>query len=88
MSCGNPHDIDCSEVLDDVYEYLHDEMAPDRIEEIRRHLDECSPCLEQYGLEEAVREVLLRSCSCEHAPESLLVSVRARITQIRVEGAR
>ena len=87
MSCGDPHDVDCSEVLDDVYEYLHDETDPDRTQAIRRHLDECSPCLEQYGIEEAVREVLLRSCSCERAPESLLVSIRTRITQIRVEGA-
>lgn len=86
MSCGDPHDIDCSEVLDDIYEYLHQEMDPARVEEIRQHLNECSPCLEQYGLEEAVREVLLRSCSCQTAPESLRVSIRTKITQIRVQG--
>ena len=43
MSCGNPHDTDCREVLDKVYAYLDGELTRATCAEIREHLDECSP---------------------------------------------
>jgi mycothiol system anti-sigma-R factor len=52
MSCGNPHAVECSEVLERVYEYLDGEMDRERAHVIREHLDECSPCLREFGLEE------------------------------------
>ncbi|MEZ5114874.1 MAG: mycothiol system anti-sigma-R factor [Candidatus Nanopelagicales bacterium] len=85
MSCGHPHDIDCGEVLDRVYEYLDGELDDEAREGIRQHLDECSPCLRQYGLEQAVKSLVVRSCGCEHAPEALRVQVVARLRQIRVQ---
>ena len=69
MSCAD--DADCAEVLDKVYEYLHDEMDSDRAEQIRLHLDDCSSCLRQFGLEKSVQELIARSCGCTDAPESL-----------------
>ncbi len=83
MSCGDPHDVDCSEVLDQVYEYLHRELDETHQQSVRQHLDECGHCLAEYGLEEAVRDLVFRSCPCEQAPESLRVSILARITEIR-----
>lgn len=86
MSCGGPHEVDCSEVLGDVYDYLHAELDPGRRAAIKRHLDDCSPCLEEYGLEQIVRDMLHRSCHCTPAPENLRSAIITRITQIRVEG--
>lgn len=86
MSCGDPHDVDCTEVLDQVYEYLHHELDESKLAKIQQHLDECSPCLQQYGLEQAVRDLVLRACSCQSAPESLRLTIMSRITQVRVEG--
>jgi len=45
MSCGNPHDVDCSEVIEQVYLYLDGEIDDEGRSTIREHLDECSPCL-------------------------------------------
>lgn len=84
MSCGNPHDTPCSEVLADVYAYLDGEIDDATRARVKQHLDECNPCLRQYGLEQVVKSLVARSCGCEHAPERLRVSVMARIQQVRV----
>ena len=52
MSCGDPHEVDCSEVLETVYLYLDGEIDHAELGRIRGHLDECSPCLREYGIEE------------------------------------
>ena len=84
MSCGNPHDTDCSEVLALVYEFLDGETTDDDRARIAQHLDECQPCLRQYGLEQAVKALVHRSCACEHAPEQLRVQIVTRIRQVSI----
>ena len=84
MSCGNPHATDCREVLSMVYDFLDGEVDDADRARIVQHLDECSPCLRQYGLEQAVKALVHRSCTCEHAPEHLRVQIVTRIRQISV----
>lgn len=84
MSCGHPHDTDCRDVLAKVYDFLDGEVTPDDHARIAQHLDECGPCLRQYGLEQAVKALVHRSCGCEHAPEQLRVQIVTRIRQISV----
>ena len=67
MSCGDPHETPCSEVLEKVYLYLDGEDETHDHEHIRIHLDECAPCLRKYGLEQAVKALVARSCA-EQAP--------------------
>ena len=90
MSCGNHHDTECSEVLDHLYEYLDNEMGEGDCAKLREHFDECSPCLEKYGLEQAIKALVKRSCGCDTAPSDLRGKVLARIEHIRaglpVEG--
>jgi len=50
MSCGNPHEVPCTEVLAMVYSYIDGEMEDSSSVEIREHLDECGPCLREFGL--------------------------------------
>ena len=85
MSCGNPHETDCSEVLDRVYEYLDNEMEELDCAKIKQHLDECGPCLRQYDLDLALKALIRRSCACEPAPQELRTKILARITTVRVE---
>ncbi len=79
MSCGEPHETDCSEVLAEVWLYLDHECAGERRELLQQHLDECSPCLSQYGLEEQVKELLARKCGGDQAPEALRQRLRESI---------
>jgi anti-sigma factor (TIGR02949 family) len=87
MSCGNPHETDCAEVLARVSVFL-DHSLTDRsavgYDAIEQHLMECEPCLESYGvqveeLQRAVRAALSRCCGHEHAPDELRTRVLARI---------
>lgn len=65
MSCGGPHNTDCGEVLDHLYEFLDNEMAEGDCAKLREHFEECSPCLEKYGLEQAIKALIKRSCGCD-----------------------
>jgi anti-sigma factor (TIGR02949 family) len=88
MSCGNPHDTPCEEVIEQVYLYIDGEMGDDGREVIAHHLDECSPCLREYGLEEVVKSLVKRSCGQDRAPEDLRAKVVARIEAVRLEIRR
>lgn len=86
MSCGNPHETDCREVIEKVYYYLDNEALDDENRaKIRVHLDECAPCLREFGIEQEVRALVARCCGAEHAPGELRQKVLVRIQQVRVE---
>ncbi|MEV0719047.1 mycothiol system anti-sigma-R factor [Asanoa sp. NPDC050611] len=85
MSCGNPHETDCSEVLEEVYLYLDLECADERRDLIRTHLDECSPCLAEYGIEQEVKALVARCCGNETAPVELLARLRSKLTELRTD---
>ncbi len=84
MSCGDPHDEECREVLDEVYSYLDREVTRMDVERIKHHLAECAPCLQQFDLEEALKSLVRRSCT-EPAPETLRIRIMSQITTIRVQ---
>jgi mycothiol system anti-sigma-R factor len=86
MSCGEPHDVDCRDVLEAVYVYLDGEVDPDQKHLIRVHLDECSPCLREFGVEQEVKILVARGCGGERAPESLRLAVLARLRAARVDA--
>ncbi|MEV0621169.1 mycothiol system anti-sigma-R factor [Nonomuraea sp. NPDC050404] len=87
MSCGNPHDTDCREVLDKVYAYLDGELTKGDIAEVRVHLDECSPCLKEYDLDKAIKALVHKHCGCDPVPADLRAKVLDRIAQVRSELA-
>lgn len=83
MSCGEPHETDCSEVLDHLYEYLDREMPDSDCEKFKEHFDECSPCFEKYGLEQEVKKLVKRCCGHDDVPSDLRSKVMGRIELIR-----
>ena len=85
MSCGKPHETDCSEVLADVWLLLDHECDADRDARLRRHLAECGPCLARYGLEEKVKTLLARTCGGDKAPEELHRRLREQIRSTVLE---
>ncbi|HEX5119477.1 MAG TPA: mycothiol system anti-sigma-R factor [Pseudonocardiaceae bacterium] len=86
MSCGKPHDTDCSQVLAEVWRLLDGECSGEERLKLEQHLDECGPCLEQYGIEEHLKELLARKCGGDHAPDGLKAKLRASIRQVVVDS--
>jgi mycothiol system anti-sigma-R factor len=85
MSCGKPHETPCSDVLEQVYWYLDGQVSPDDCDHIRQHLDECGPCLREFGLEEAVKRLVATHCGCDPVPTGLRTKVLVRIRQVQAE---
>ena len=69
----------------ELYVYLDQELDPPGRAKIRQHLDECGPCLREYGLEEVVKQLVHRCCRDDAAPQELRAKVMARIQEIRIE---
>ena len=74
----------CDDVLRDVWLFLDDEMDPENRAKVQRHLDECSPCLEEAGLDRKLKELLHRKCGGDRAPEQLRQRLVATLSSVRV----
>jgi mycothiol system anti-sigma-R factor len=88
VSCGNPHETDCGKVIDQVYLYLDGEMPDADCAEVRRHLEDCAPCLREYGLEQVFKTLVARSCGCDETPPDFKQRVLGRLREVRMEIAR
>ena len=84
MTSDEHDDLDCSRARLQLYEYLDGEMAPEDIDKIREHLAHCGPCLQEYDLDQTLKALIRRSCSCEAAPRQLRTQILARITTIKM----
>ena len=87
MSCGNHHDTDCSEVLAEVWLFLDHECDEGRRRLLAQHLDECQPCLSEYGIDEKLKRLLAAKCGGEHAPVGLKDRLRQQIRVAVLEQA-
>jgi mycothiol system anti-sigma-R factor len=67
-----------------MYLYLDLECADERRRLIRDHLDECGPCLREYGIEQEVKALVARCCGNETAPAELRERLRIRISELVV----
>jgi mycothiol system anti-sigma-R factor len=87
MSCGDHHETDCSEVLAEVWLFLDKECDKERRSLLAQHLDECQPCLAEYGIDEKLKKLLATKCGGEHAPEGLKDKLRQQIRVAVLEQA-
>jgi len=76
-------DVDCNETIERLYTYLDGELTDERRIEIKRHLDDCPPCLDAFDFESELRQVIADRCR-DHVPETL----RQRIHEALVEAER
>ena len=77
---------DCSVVISEVYLYLDLECSDDRRQLIQRHLDDCSDCLREYGIEHEVKALVARCCGDETAPKELRERLRVKLSEYAVEA--
>ncbi len=61
---------DCTETLQELYEYLDGELTDDKRQHIEQHLNDCSPCYEAFDFEAELRMVIRRRCA-ETVPDGL-----------------
>jgi mycothiol system anti-sigma-R factor len=60
----------CGDAAYELYTFLDGELTDERRREIRRHLDDCPPCFEQFDFEAELRQVIASKCK-DTVPEEL-----------------
>ena len=89
MSHPENHEIGCGQILDEVYLFLDLECSENRRSSIKEHLDECTPCLREFGIEQEVKALVARCCGSDRAPVELRERLRAKINALVLDtGAR
>ena len=88
MSFDPPHDIDCVEVLQQVYLYLDGEIEDADKRDVRQHIEDCAPCLREFGIEQEVKALVARCCGGEAAPDALRERLRIKLAQVSLEMIR
>jgi mycothiol system anti-sigma-R factor len=79
------NEVACRDVITEVYLYLDLECSDDRRITIKQHLEECSPCLGEYGIEQEVKALVGRCCGQEKAPDELVARLRAKLSELVIE---
>ena len=79
--CGSQ----CADALDRLFEYLDAELVAPDAEQVRAHLAECQPCLEEFDVEAVVKKLVRRSCQ-EAAPAELRLRIHEQLTVLRVRA--
>ena len=82
MGAGD-FEVDCNETIERLYYYLDGELTEERRVEIKRHLDDCPPCLHAFDFEAELRVVIADRCR-DRVPETL----RQRIHDALAEAER
>jgi RNA polymerase sigma-70 factor, ECF subfamily len=83
--CGVQHEMPCAEALGMAPAYVDGERDDAASAHIRQHLEECGPCLEDYGVEFAVRQLVHDCAGQETAPAELHTRVLTTIDAILAE---
>lgn len=75
---------ECSEAVEVLYHYLDGQLTEERRILIKRHLDDCPPCLDAFDFEAELRIVIAHKCR-ERVPEELRWRVAKAIRAVSFE---
>ena len=83
---GEPLEINsCDDVLSHVFEFLDHETDDARREVIAEHLEDCSPCLRQFGIEQEFKALVRRRCGGDPTPVGLRDRIKLQLTSVSFE---
>ena len=80
------HEItSCDDVLSHVFEFLDRETDDARRAVIAEHLEDCSPCLRQFGIEQEFKALVRRRCGGDPTPMGLRERIKVQLTSVSFE---
>ncbi|MGY1749733.1 mycothiol system anti-sigma-R factor [Modestobacter sp. SYSU DS0511] len=77
--------ISCDDVLSHVFEFLDHETDDARRSVIAEHLEDCSPCLRQFGIEQEFKALVRRRCGGDAPPPGLRDRIKVQLTTVSFE---
>jgi mycothiol system anti-sigma-R factor len=79
---GEPIEIhSCDDVLTHVFEFLDHETDDARRAVIAEHLEDCSSCLREFGIEQAFKALVRRRCGGDAPPAGLRDRIKVQLTR-------
>ena len=75
---------ECSEAVEVLYHFLDGQLTEERRILIKRHLDDCPPCLDAFDFEAELRVVIAHKCR-ERVHEELRWRVARAIRAVSLE---
>ncbi|MET0432709.1 MAG: mycothiol system anti-sigma-R factor [Cellulomonas sp.] len=78
-SCGP----ECEQALGRLFAYVDRELEPGDADQVRQHIEDCRPCLDEIAVETMLKELVKRCCQ-DKAPADLRVKIHAQLTSLRV----
>src|ERR671917_2043184 len=83
---GEPIEINsCDDVLTHVFEFLDHETDDARRAVIAEHLEDCSSCLRQFGIEQEFKALVRRRCGGDPTPLGLRDRIKLQLTSVSFE---
>lgn len=83
---GEPIEINsCDDVLSHVFEFLDDETDDARRAVIAEHLEDCSSCLREFGIEQEFKALVRRRCGGDTPPAGLRERIKIQLTTVSFE---
>jgi mycothiol system anti-sigma-R factor len=79
---------ECAAVIAEVWTLLDGECTSDTREKLKKHLEDCPPCFQLYGIEERIKGLIATKCSGERAPEHLRERLLLQISQTTIIRGR
>ena len=86
MSCGNHHDLPCTDVAQVLFLFIDNEIEDQgQHHAIEVHIQECPPCRTELDYEirvlSTMKQALVNEC-CEEAPDELTAKIRQQTAQL------
>src|SRR3954452_3940674 len=75
----------CDDVLTHVFELLDHETSDARRGVIAEHLEDCSSCLREFGIEQEFKALVRRRCGGDVPPPSLRDRIKMQLTSVSFE---
>ena len=83
---GEPIEINsCDDVLSHVFEFLDHETDDHRRAIIAEHLEDCSGCLRQFGIEQEFKALVRRRCGGDVPPPGLRDRIKLQLSSVSFE---
>jgi mycothiol system anti-sigma-R factor len=83
---GEPIEINsCDDVLSHVFEFLDHETGAERRAVIAEHLEDCSSCLREFGIEQEFKALVRRRCGGDAPPAGLRERIKVQLTTVSFE---
>ena len=86
LQSSEPIEINsCDDVLTHVFEFLDHETTDARRGVIAEHLEDCSSCLREFGIEQEFKALVRRRCGGDVPPPSLRERIKMQLTSVSFE---